>query len=208
MKSYGNAGTSLGKGAANGGLDANRAKVGSKGEQVLDERLRKEFSKDPDVHLFRSMQVPGKRNWGVDVDFILVSGRTAVLVDSKVGKQGKFYWNLGPTLMCGFGPDKYKNKSGKMVRRDPMSKNMDMAVNLWAKELRKVGVTDVVGMIIYVPSSSKGKTVSNTTFLKYPGGIKAYVDRAGIRKARALLKPGKNKTDPAVINMMKRFIVK
>lgn len=181
-------------------MNTSAVSIGIQGEEALHSRLVGEFFDDP-VHLFSSLAIPSKQSWGVDVDFIAVCGKRAVFIDAKVGKKNKWLWSLGNRLMAGFKQDSYEGKPRVLKA------TMAMAVDLYAPELRKRGVTSITPMVIYVKVNDRVGSPSNVRFLRYPGGVPSYLEKKGLRQVRKALKPKPgSKTRKDVVVYLKGYL--
>lgn len=151
-------------GTAGGGLEQGRnewaanadvARQGRAGEvrsaAVLDTIARRPGG--PTV--LHDLTIPGSR---ANIDHVVVSGRTVLLIDSKQWKPG-FYWTVpGLGTFRGWSRFSYADKA-----------TMSMAVDKVTKHLQDSGVrAKVTTPVVAVWSSSKKGTI-NATLLRVPG---------------------------------------
>lgn len=180
---------------------ATNTRAGSRGEQVLFEKLRKKGGwLKPDIPLMCSLKLTGKQS---DIDFAIVHGNKILLVDAKMYQQnGGFYWNLGDSPIMHKGLGTYKTSGGKQVK---LSRSMIMAKDIISRELPGYTVESIV--IFTVDPKNRNSTMPNTTFLTYPGGVKALNDRSGKRFIRKFFR-GQKRTEKTVRaeNYLKRMV--
>lgn len=173
---YGRAGTSMNSAGFQNKFGKSNSKIGQRGEAVLMHKLRDRNNGwlPAEIPLFCSLIVPGKSS---DIDFAMVNGNKILLVDAKMYRQdGGWYWNFGDSPVMRRNFSKYRSKSGNQVK---LSKSMIMAKDILSQKLPGYQVEAIV--VFTTDPRNPRATAPNTTFLTYPGGVKAYND-AGARK--------------------------
>ena len=153
---------------------------GMKGEQILFHKLRNHNNGwiPADMPVFCSLILPG---YSSDIDFAVCRGNKVLLIDAKMYKQsGGFFWNLGfdeSTINHNFS--RYKSRGGKNIK---LSRSMVAARDIIQRNLNGFHVQSVV--VMTTDNSNRNAKIPNTTFLKFPGGIKTLNDRTAPRYIR------------------------
>lgn len=171
--------------------------------------LQREFGDEGNLYLFQSCAIPTKRSWGVDVDFILLSGKRAVLIDAKVGKANTFMWGGmfgGKHLMENGGYARVKNRQTGVMEKRELKATMNMAKDIYSQELRKFGVTQVTALTIFVPPTEKSRGPASVWALRYPGGVRTYLAPSGLRVIRKSLGAMRKKTNPEAVRYLQSMV--
>lgn len=176
---YGKPGTSMGSKGFSNKFGKQNTKTGRKGEVIVFDKLRNPDTgwMREDIPLFCSLIIPGKN---ADIDFAMVMGNKVLLVDAKLYRQdGGFFWNFGDSPVMRRNLSRYTSTSGNNVT---LSRSAIMAKDIISK---KMPGYDVEAIVVFTtdPKNPHAK-MPNTSFLTYPGGIKAYNDAGAKRFIR------------------------
>lgn len=167
-----------------------RAAAGSKGEQLVFNKLREKGGWAPaDTPVFCSLKVPGK---ATDIDFAIVRGSKVLLIDAKMYRQdGGFFWNYGDRTHIRRGFGHYRNSKGETMT---LSKSMVMAKDIISRNLPS-GFT-VEAMVVFTTDNYNPNAKMPTTWaLKYPGNIAVCNDASAPRFINRFLGGQKRTTD-------------
>lgn len=203
-KWYGSAGASMKTERFQETFDRGNTKAGELGEQILEAKLQKNFMRNG-VTGFSSLKLPKSRG---DVDFVLVSGRTVLLVDAKLWKTGAY--SMKNDMLY---------RDGEIYDKKP-SRNMTWAV----KQLQELLGDDytIVPMIVLVEFEKQGYsgkkvTASGSVKVKrgtaFPGGVPLYNQKSGLKRIRgALIKarftsgPGKKDAHEKAVAKLRKLV--
>lgn len=169
---YGKPGSSMGDKSFSKKFGKQNTNTGRKGELIVFDKLRNPDNgwMPHDMALMCSLIVPGK---SADIDFAMVMGNKILLVDAKLYRQdGGFYWNFGDSPAMHQNLSRYKTGSGKEVN---LSRSAIMAKDIISRNMPGYEVEAIV-VFTTDPKNPRAKA-PNTTFLTYPGGVKAYNDK-------------------------------
>lgn len=122
--------------------------------------------------VWSSMPVPtpkGDKSYSSDVDFVIASGTTLVLVDVKKYAQGRIIWSMAGNVYYG------------LSRKYKASRNMAAALSRYRQTMPSN--VRVVALVVCAPSSHP-KSVMGLT---WGSGIKTYQYDAGVRRIKKLL---------------------
>lgn len=154
---HGKAAASLQRMAKHGGspYDDAAIKAGARGERAVGRYLISVFERDPGVHIFPDRAVPG---FAVNIDFVVVKGRSILMVDAKSWGPGT-YWSFpgngvlhkGPNPLKAFEPANKRADNGRW--RPP--KTMVMAAERYSADLAGSALTEIQGLILVSPPSRK-----------------------------------------------------
>lgn len=128
--------------AQGGAMDVKGSRIGTQGEKATMRILDAEFAPEPDIYVFHDLRIPSKnssdgRYESANTDHLIITGDTALVVDSKSWRPGKFV----------------TNRNGK-TRRDGKDfpaadvKTLDMAVDRYDRYLRQLGLMDERGVLV------------------------------------------------------------
>lgn len=173
---YGKPGTSMGNKEFSNKFGKQNTNIGRKGELIVFDKLRnpKDGWMPHDMALMCSMIIPGKQ---ADIDFAMVMGNKILLLDAKLYSQsGGFFWNFGDSPVMRHNLSRYTTSSGKDVK---LSRSAIMAKDIISQKMPGYEVEAIV--VFTTDPKNPNAKMPNTSFLTYPGGIKAYND-AGARK--------------------------
>lgn len=185
---YGKPGASMGKKEFSKKFGGSNTKTGRKGELILFDKLRNPDTgwMPHDMALMCSLIVPGK---SADIDFAMIMGNKILLVDAKLYRQdGGFFWNFGDSPVMRRNFSKYTSSSGNEVH---LSRSAIMAKDIISKNMPGYEVEAIV-VFTTDPKNPHAKS-PNTSFLTYPGGIKAYNDKGAEKFIKKFFK-GQNRT--------------
>ena len=161
MKWYGKAGSSMSTSSFQSKY-ADTSQSGRAGEVRLESLLKR--ITDGETIGFSSVRTP-KQGYNTDVDFVLVKGNRVLLIDSKLYKQGGFWFSFGGKLFRNFIPA-HRDKAGN---HKAMSRNMSMARDAFREKLGNDFIVEAVTVFV---RSDDNKPHANTWFTRFPGGIK------------------------------------
>lgn len=122
--------------------------------------------------VWSSMPVPtpkGEKAYSSDVDFVIASERTVVLVDVKNYAKNRIIWSMSGHVYYG------------LSRKYKASRNMAAALDRYRKTMP--GNVKVVALVICSPSSQPKSVLG----LTWGNGIRTYQYDAGIRKIKSIL---------------------
>lgn len=198
---YGNAGGSLNDYASWGKGDQSRADIGQKGEEKTARVLNGLATQPGGPTILHDLKIP-LQGIKANIDHILVTGNTVVIIDTKVWKPGT-YWTFGGTSRRGMEKVPHVQK-----------KTMEMASDAINGFLEKKGFSAnvVTPLLVVWPSSSSGKT--SLRFLKVPGATvltpEQFESRRGIGaySGKTLRSPsGKHTADPSLVAALSTLLM-
>jgi len=135
--------------------------------------------------------IPG---FTANIDHVVVSGRTVLLIDSKMWKPG-FYWTVGGKTRRGWRRFAVTSRSGKPAY-PAETKTMSMAYDTITRYLHGRGINARIARPLVVVFSSSQRARLDVWMLKFPGARAMTGDAFG-RRARWLV--GKRGADPVIV---------
>ncbi len=154
---HGKVAASLQRMAKRGGgpFEETSVKAGIRGERAVERYLIRVFEKDPAVHIFSDRGVPG---FTVNIDFVVVKGRSVLMIDAKYWGPGT-YWSFpgngvlhkGPNPFQVFEPANHRADNGRW--RPP--ETMNMATERYSADLAGCGLGEIQSLILVSPPSRK-----------------------------------------------------
>lgn len=136
--------------------NADVVRVGRDGEQRTGRLLDAFARKHPGVAILHNLQPPHPRV-RINIDHVVVTGRTVHVVDSKVWRRG-FYWTFGSRSFCGIRRDRHAEK-----------RTVQIATESIERLLTAQGIRGRVreGLVVVWPG--KGSKASRFWALRVPG---------------------------------------
>lgn len=139
--------------------EARRASAGTRGERDTANLFEKTFQRDDNIWCYHDLWMPGGRGRNgetANIDHVLVTGQSVVVIDTKVWKPAT-YWTFRGTTRRGFTKTNWADKSG-----------VGMAVDRLSERLPDI---NVAGVTLVWPSGP-----GNLSLLLHraPGGYRSY----------------------------------
>jgi len=187
-------------GTAGGGLgdasgwaaNENVARMGQAGE-VRMAAILDPLARPGGVTVLHDLRIPIP-GFTANIDHVVVSGRTVLLIDSKMWKPG-FYWTVGGKTRRGWRRFAVTSRSGKPAY-PAETKTMSMAYDTITRYLHGRGINANITRPVVVVFSSSQRARLTVWMLQFPGARAMTGDAFG-RRARGLV--GKRGADPVIV---------
>ena len=147
---------------------AKNGKTGALGEESFMAALKRNGFQDYQTH--RNLGVPSalsdSRPMNIDCDVALSAGNNLVLVDVKLWKADAWYWTVPGTDVA------LKNLGPHLSGKWRLSQSMAITMERYSSRLPR---TNILPMVVFVPTSKTHALPSSVRFLTWPGRINSYL---------------------------------